>query len=464
MDVRSGWSKSLPLAFAAVGASFIAVTALADRRMAGIDRASLNIAANAAPSIEDLSDARGQMLSLQLLMREQLDREAAGAPLNTAAIDRARHAMDQAIGAYLALPVFPGELERWKQILLARASFDDAVDRCLQRARQGDVAGALALSRGEVARSAGALGSAFTDDVQFNARHAHDLALEMGGLRSRSMLLAFALDAFCALITFAGGFVLYRALRAHDELATRHEQLLEDRASELEQFAGRIAHDILSPLATVGMALGHALPTTDDSRRARLHERGTTSLKRVQRLVVGLLEFARAGARPDPGARASLAGVLGDLALELQPAASEGGAELRVHCELDDAVACNPGVLTSIVANLARNAIKYIGDGPARRIEIRAQRCGEALRIEVEDTGPGLPPALQDQVFEPYVRYARGQAGIGLGLATVKRLAEGHGGRVGVQSVLGQGCTFWVELPRAPATSSDARPASPHAA
>lgn len=112
--------------------------------------------------------------------------------------------------------------------------------------------------------------------------------------------------------------------------------------------------------------------------------------------------------------------------------------------------------------NLAYNAIKYIGDGPVRHIEVRVLDKGASVRVEVEDTGPGLPPDLEANVFEPYVRgRATNQPGLGLGLATVKRMAESHGGSVGVRSTVGQGCTFWFELPKA-TTAAATSPISEH--
>lgn len=69
--------------------------------------------------------------------------------------------------------------------------------------------------------------------------------------------------------------------------------------------------------------------------------------------------------------------------------------------------------------------------------------------MEVEDSGPGISPELVGDIFQPYVRGPTNvKEGLGLGLATVKRLCETHGGRVGVRSVVGRGSIFWVELPR----------------
>jgi len=111
-------------------------------------------------------------------------------------------------------------------------------------------------------------------------------------------------------------------------------------------------------------------------------------------------------------------------------------------------VACGPGMLTSIVSNLVRNAVKYVGDGAGRRVTVRARPAGPFARLEVEDDGPGLPPGLGANVFQPYVRgAATGKPGIGLGLATVKKVTEAHGGRIDVKSAPGEGCRFEVDLP-----------------
>jgi signal transduction histidine kinase len=177
---------------------------------------------------------------------------------------------------------------------------------------------------------------------------------------------------------------------------------------------------------------------------------------RARLIADGLLAFARAGARPEPGVEADVAEVIAGAIKEIAAGQGEREREIPLVSEVDapGKVACNPGVLASLVSNLLRNAIKYAGDVPAPRVVVRASSCadrhGARVRIEVEDNGPGLPPELGEQVFEPYVRGPNsGQPGIGLGLATVKRIADAHGGRVGVRSVLGAGCTFSVELPAA---------------
>jgi signal transduction histidine kinase len=142
----------------------------------------------------------------------------------------------------------------------------------------------------------------------------------------------------------------------------------------------------------------------------------------------------------------------------LRPVAEQAGVELRVAEAAPCVAACGAGVLTSLVSNLVLNAIKYMGDRPVRRVEVRVLDGGSAVRVEVEDTGSGVAPALAERIFLPYVRGpASGVEGLGLGLATVQRLADGHGGNAGVRSSPGEGSVFWFELPKPGAATSRGR-------
>jgi signal transduction histidine kinase len=118
-------------------------------------------------------------------------------------------------------------------------------------------------------------------------------------------------------------------------------------------------------------------------------------------------------------------------------------------------IACSTGVYLSLVGNLLRNAIKYMGDSTTRRIVVRVRDEGTFVRTEIIDTGPGISTLSLPSLFDPYFRAAqdRGREGLGLGLATVRKLAEGHHGSAGVASEPGSGSTFWFLLPRAGSSS-----------
>jgi len=229
----------------------------------------------------------------------------------------------------------------------------------------------------------------------------------------------------------------------------QYSKLMELRVSELEHFAGRVAHDIRSPLTSAALALDLA------QRNARLEPkvqatlaRGARTLERIGQIVDGLLVFARAGATPVSGVVADVGQAVADVMEELSPSAAEKSIDLTAGRIDVGAVACSPGVLNSILSNLVGNAIKYMGEAPVRRIGLAARPVREMARLEVQDSGPGIPEEMRVKIFDPYVRAAQsGIPGLGLGLATVRRLAEAHGGSAGVESRPGHGSLFWVELP-----------------
>jgi signal transduction histidine kinase len=164
-----------------------------------------------------------------------------------------------------------------------------------------------------------------------------------------------------------------------------------------------------------------------------------------------LLDFARAGALPEPGDHASVPLALAGLDEELRPPAAAENVDLAFDPAPDCEVACSPGVLAILLANLIRNSLKYMGESAVRRVHVSTRFRRAFVVFEVQDSGPGVPEDLGDRIFEPYVRgkqTAATKSGIGLGLATVKRLVLAHGGAVGVRRSSLGGALFWFELPR----------------
>ena len=237
----------------------------------------------------------------------------------------------------------------------------------------------------------------------------------------------------------------------HQRIVAQVRLLEQERALELEQFSARVAHDIVSPLAPVAIGARFlAEKLRDDPQAQRAAELMRRSLDRVALIVDDLLRFARAGARAEPGEAADLQLVMEALREELLPAAQQSGIALTFEPAPRVQVACAEGAILVVLQNLIRNAIKYIGEGPRRLIVARAVLVASGVRLIVQDSGPGIPAGMELSVFDPYVRApgAR-EPGIGLGLATVKRIVEAHRGRVGVSSEPRKGATFWVDLPLA---------------
>jgi signal transduction histidine kinase len=117
------------------------------------------------------------------------------------------------------------------------------------------------------------------------------------------------------------------------------------------------------------------------------------------------------------------------------------------------AVRADPVRVSQIVGNLLGNAIKFVPEGG--HVALRAVRDGPQVRFQVEDTGPGIPPADVGHLFDKFWQGHKGDhRGVGLGLTIAKGLVEAHGGKIWVESTLGEGSTFFFTLPAATARES----------
>lgn len=107
-------------------------------------------------------------------------------------------------------------------------------------------------------------------------------------------------------------------------------------------------------------------------------------------------------------------------------------------------------MLSSIAQNLIRNAVAHLGEVPTRAVRVQARTVSPtSFELEVTDTGPGIPDDVKRRLFRPFERGSTTAEGHGLGLATVKRLVDGHGGSIAVDTQVGRGTTFRVRLPKA---------------
>ena len=435
-------TRVLAVAFLGVVAAFIGSTVLVQHQAREIDADAVMISRDAAPGIQVISDLRAEVREMQA----RVFRTVNGFPASDIVDSRRR--LDALLERAVALPTDAPEALLLGKLHSAVRAFDEAAERALEQARGGHRDVAQETARNEVFRLADAAGAAANDLVQYDVEAAEKAAQRIEAARRRGNRTAWQLDAFCAAIAAFAAFVTIRALRQIHRMQQAHQNLTERKAAELEQFAGRVAHDILSPLSAVSMAMG--IVEKSPAHSAEALERAQSSLSRVRRIVDGLLEFARAGARPEAAAKADVRPVTAGLFDELSPFAVQRDAVLRFEDVPECAVACSSGVLLSVLGNLLRNGLKYLGDAELREVALRVrQRRGRVL-FEVEDTGPGIPASLGMTIFEPYIRGPHtGAPGIGLGLATVKRLVESHGGSLGVRAGPRGGALFWFELDEA---------------
>jgi PAS domain S-box-containing protein len=135
----------------------------------------------------------------------------------------------------------------------------------------------------------------------------------------------------------------------------------------------------------------------------------------------------------------------------LEVTRGDGDAErIAVHAAGPVTARLDPLRFEQIVTNLLSNAVKY-GAGKPIEVRVDRDRTSDVAHLEVIDAGPGIDPAMQEKIFEPFQRAASTEPipGLGLGLYVVKLIVESHGGRIAVDSELGHGARFVVDLPRA---------------
>lgn len=230
-------------------------------------------------------------------------------------------------------------------------------------------------------------------------------------------------------------------------MSSQHEEFYDDLLSI-------VAHDLKTPISAVKgfiELVQQAGPLTDQQKH--FSDRALLSLQRMERLVADLLEYARLNSATRFDLAVCDVGALIREAVELlEETAARREISIRVSVETASPVAmADARLLSQVIHNLIGNAIKYNRDGGSVMARVSEGR-GE-LRVDVQDTGVGIPADEVGRVFERFYR-SRTSAGTrvegsGLGLAIAQTIVKKHGGRIWVESVQGEGSTFSIALPRA---------------
>jgi signal transduction histidine kinase len=230
----------------------------------------------------------------------------------------------------------------------------------------------------------------------------------------------------------------------------RTERLADLRRS----FLHVVVHDLRSPLGAVTTLLDNLSselggPLTEQQRqwvaRADHRLRGALDLLRGLQVLADLETESLA----DLMVSVDLQDIVREVVEEYADLAQQRRQSLTA--ELPDGLPAARGIARLVreaLVNYVTNAIKY--SGPGRTIVVRVRAQDATLRVEVQDDGPGIPPEKQTHLFQEFVRVSKGkgaEAGTGLGLSIVRRIAEAHGGQVGVESAPGQGSRFFLTLP-----------------
>jgi signal transduction histidine kinase len=261
--------------------------------------------------------------------------------------------------------------------------------------------------------------------------------------RPASVVFIWIAVAFAATAAVAGTALLWRDMR-------REARLAELRS----QFIASVSHELRTPLAAIRMFAETMKLDADLDERDRGEYLDTIlrESERLSRLVDNVLNFSRMeqGRTTYRMAAVALDELIEASSKALQPALEQAGFRLSVALEPGlPSVQADRDAVQQAILNLLTNAMKY--SGPAREVELRAERRDGFAQISVADHGIGIPADERRRIFERFYRapVSENQSipGAGLGLALVEHIARSHGGDVQVDSEPGRGSTFTLRLP-----------------
>jgi signal transduction histidine kinase len=416
-----------------------------------IDEQALGLLENAVPSLQELATSRLQLTQFGKVVQDAINARPGGQPDAVQLMHEAGRQVALHFDAYRALPNSPEEEQWFPAIERYLAQCERYAGQVLAAAAAGQQQNALRVRDEYLRPSIERTDSALAALQRLNEAQARTHALRILQARRRSTSTATLLGAASLAIALVSTLLVLRVLRARAQLTQEYVRLLTERGAELEAFAGRVAHDLKDPLNAVALqAVAIQRSQRAEPKLASQFGAIERQLRRMNQIIEALLEFARAGAEPLADASADLAEILGGVVSAVRPRLEASQAQLDLDAVPDVRVACAPGALSSVLSNLLGNAAKYVVDGTElpHRVCVRFTEREEDVRIEVEDNGPGIPAGAELRIFEPFQRVGQtGVPGIGLGLATVRKIVESYRGQVGVHSKGRHGSVFWVELP-----------------
>lgn len=264
----------------------------------------------------------------------------------------------------------------------------------------------------------------------------------------------------CSVMRSDGGLIESRWSVLWSEFDQSYFAIVRDVGEEKEadrlrkQFFSMVTHDLRSPLANVKSFIQMMengvygdLNGKGEAKVARINQ----SLTYMIRLTEDLLEIGRlqSGKVSLALERIDAELLIDDCCAILDSLPESKTINLKTSIEPGCFVLGDVLRVKQVLVNLMTNAIKF--SPPGSQIELHCEKQEEMVRFVVKDNGPGLTAEECRKVFEPYVQAASGQErkGFGLGLAIARAVVDGHGGKIGVTSVSGQGASFFFELPAA---------------
>ncbi len=240
-----------------------------------------------------------------------------------------------------------------------------------------------------------------------------------------------------------------RAKEKLEQVVFERTAQLRDTVAELEAFSYSIAHDMRAPLR----AMHSYSRLLEEDFGERLPQQGKDYVRRIaagaerlDALIKDVLNYSRISRGEMTLERVDVEKLTREI-IDSYPDLRESGGTILVQSPIPQVIA-NSSALTQCISNLLSNAVKFVRPGVTPKVRVWAEKKSGAVRIWIEDNGIGISEEGQKRIFHMFQRLnpAKEYEGTGIGLTIVRKAVERMAGRVGVESQIGAGSRFWIEL------------------
>jgi len=233
-------------------------------------------------------------------------------------------------------------------------------------------------------------------------------------------------------------------LRKANDLVVR-EVVHKEKLSLVGEMAGSLMHDLRNPVSSIRLRADLINSTSREGKIPQWCDGIRLQCDRLVGMAAELMEFSKGESKLAPG-RTSTTAFLEQFQTLNEGCLAPAGIEIRFDAEPAD-IEVDSMRLQRVLQNLVTNAVEALHATPKPRIEIRAWVKDSVFYLAVKDNGPGIPAAIQGQIFEPFVTHGK-KAGTGLGMAIVRNIVTAHGGTIIFETAPDQGTSFLISLPR----------------
>lgn len=241
-----------------------------------------------------------------------------------------------------------------------------------------------------------------------------------------------------------------RSVLTLEDISERHAM-----ARLKDQFVSTVSHELRTPLTSIRGSLallGHSQRDGMDERSRKLLDMATSNAERLSLLIDDILDIEKlsSGAIEYRAAAVDLSELVAQSVDQNRPLAATYGVELADRSPAGALPIFGDSVrVQQAITNLLSNAVKFSPKGGT--VDVAAERHGKFARVTITDRGPGIPLEFRPRLFKRFSqaggKHQQGRSGTGLGLAITRTIVERHGGSISFESTIGEGTSFWFELP-----------------